>query len=79
LEISKEVLYKIRVTFKYDIFIVPKLIKFLFNMFAFWVLDAEMATGWEIGIEKKSKKYPIGCRIIEKSFRHKEFASTSVW
>jgi hypothetical protein len=37
-------------------------------MFAFWVLDAEMATGWEIGIEKKSKKYPIGCRIIEKSF-----------
>jgi hypothetical protein len=33
-------------------------------MFAFWDLGTEMATGWEIGIEKKPKRYPIGCNII---------------
>jgi len=33
-------------------------------MFVFWFFYAEMATSWDIGSEKKSKKYPIGCSIL---------------
>ena len=33
--------------------IVAILIESLFNIFAFWFLDTEVATSWEIGIEKK--------------------------
>ena len=36
--------------------IVAILIESLFNMFSFWFLDTEMATSWEIGIEKKNLK-----------------------
>jgi len=50
--------------FKNEIFIVPKFTKSLFNMFTFWFFDAKMAIGWDIGFEKKSKIYPIGCSIL---------------
>ena len=46
-------LFVARSTFEYEILIVAILIESLFNMFVFWVLDANMETAWEIEIEKK--------------------------
>ena len=54
--------------------IVAILIESLFNMFAFWFLDTEMATSWEIGIEKKkSKKCTIGYSIVGKNVLTQNF------
>ena len=48
--------------------VVAILIKSLLKIFEFWVLDAKMETGWEIGFEKNLKNAQYDTASLGKTF-----------